>query len=237
MQTLTAIRNELLALKDEKMASKQKRIPQGMTSFGIKLGSLRSIAKQIGISHPYAKELINSSIYDEVMLGLMLEDVKQLSPQEMTDLAKRCNSSMLVDSALIDLAIAHKDSSMLMKSWVESTDNDLIYAGVTWLSSYFRLSALETIDKDWSLKWLNSVIKTLNHQPLAIQNAMNNAVVMAGLHVPELHLTAVEVAAKIGHIMPLVAKNSCNIQSASDYLERYITQPAFSRIAKLNNRS
>jgi hypothetical protein len=57
---------------------------------------------------------------------------------------------------------------------------------------------------------------------------------MAGIHLPELVEQAYDKAQQIGYVLPVKAKNSCNIQSATDYLDRYLKEPKYSRVAKLN---
>jgi hypothetical protein len=80
---------------------------------------------------------------------------------------------------------------------------------------------------------LETIKAQLSEESLPIQNAMNNAVVMAGLHVPDLVDLAIEVAIHIGYVLPRVRKNQCNIQSAHEYIIRYSNQPNYSRVAKL----
>jgi hypothetical protein len=120
--------------------------------------------------------------------------------------------------------------------WLNHENIHLRYAGYATLSAYFRLYPLEKMNYLLGFDSLMMIKNTILNEPLTVQNAMNNAVVMAGLHVPQLVNLAKEVADHIGYILPLKAKNSCNIQSASDYLKRYINQPKFSRVARLEER-
>jgi len=82
---------------------------------------------------------------------------------------------------------------------------------------------------------LERIKLTIASEPLTIQNAMNNAVVMAGLDVRLLVEKATEVALHIGHVMPLVALHQCNIQSAYDYIIRYQDNPTYSRVARIKS--
>ncbi len=93
------------------------------------------------------------------------------------------------------------------------------------------------MDSKVSHRLLDTIQATIVSEIPSIQNAMNNAVVMAGLHVPDLVTHATEVAEKIGYIMPTKALNSCNIQSALDYIQRYSSQTKFSRVARLAQKT
>src|SRR5688500_5889190 len=51
----------------------------GLTSFGIGLTKLRAIAKQVGRDHDLALELWNERNHDAKIIGLLIDDPKQLT--------------------------------------------------------------------------------------------------------------------------------------------------------------
>lgn len=224
---------ELEKYKIEKSPKKTLKSNKTYKVLNVKMKDIRAIAKMIGENHSLAVELFTSNIYEAMMLASIIASVEKTNYDLLTKWAKLANSSNIVNQGLSNLILKVDSNHHLMKEWCLNSDEDLRYAGYSILSSYFRSESLEKIDNEYSHKILNKIVDTIVSEPLTIQNAMNNAVVMAGLHVPALVEKATEVAEKIGYIMPLVAKNSCNIQSASDYLVRYIENPKYSRVAKL----
>ena len=53
-----------------------------LKSFGIGLTQLRKLAKQVGRSHKLAQQLWKSDIYDAKIIGLLIDDPKQLSREQ-----------------------------------------------------------------------------------------------------------------------------------------------------------
>ena len=204
---------------------------------GLTMKDIRDLGKKIGINHSLAVELYESNIFEYLMLASIVADFKTLDLHTSKKWLKKAQSTSIVDQALSSLLIQKSERHQWIHTFIVDKDSDIRYGGFSMLSTYFRLESLETLNIELGIKALNLILKTLDKEPLTIQNAMNNAVVMAGLHVPGLVDLAKEVASHIGHIMPLVAKNQCNIQSASDYIARYSTQPKYSRVARLKNNS
>lgn len=226
--------NELLKMKDEGTYRRLVKQPKPYDYIGIKLGDLRAYATQLPKDHNLAIALFDLPYYETMLLSTTLINPKRVDSNLILSWCKKASSSSIIDQGISNFFFDIPDYSTILNSLSSSLDSDLEYAFFALLSSYFRTEPLDTIDIKNSIAWLNRIKTTITTKPLVIQNAMNNAVVMAGLHVPDLVLLAREVADHIGYVMPLVAKNSCNIQSATDYLIRYCDNPKYSRVAKIN---
>jgi len=208
-----------------------------LKAYGTTMKDLRDLGVKIGEDHELAIRLYETHIYEAMMLSTFIMPSKFVTEELITTWARKAKASSIIDQGLAHLILKCPHYDQWLKAWIKSPETSLKYAGFSLLSTYFRVESLEKLDINFSKEALSIIKKTLLDEPITIQNAMNNAVVMAGLHVPGLLDLAHEVASHIGHVMPLVAKNSCNIQSASDYLNRYIDNPQFSRVAKLNIKS
>ena len=211
----------------------QEKKSNTLDVIGLTMKDIRDLGKKIGVNQELADELFESNIFEYLMLGSIISDPNSLDEVKIRNWIQKAKSTSVVDQGLSSLLIMYKDRHHLIDSLLTDDDEDIRYGGYSLLSSYYRQEPLETFQIDLGIKALEAIKKNLLKEPITIQNAMNNAVVMAGLHVPDLVDLAVEVAKHIGYVMPLVAKNQCNIQSASDYLKRYIDQPKFSRVARL----
>ena len=53
-----------------------------LKSFGIGLTQLRKLAKQVGRDHKLAQQLWKSDIYDAKIIGLLIDDPKQVSREQ-----------------------------------------------------------------------------------------------------------------------------------------------------------
>lgn len=203
--------------------------------YGLKVSDLRNIAKEIGINKNLSYQLSEMDSYETVFLSILIADDKTIEKDRITDLAIKSRKSSIIDQALADLVLKSNQKDVLY-TWYKNENDNLRYAFYATYQSYLRKAPLDVIDISFGLDVLDHIKKSLLNEDIYIQNAMNNLVVMAGLHVPKLVDKAYEVAKHIGYVLPLKAKNSCNIQSALDYLDRYIDNPKFSRVAKLKTK-
>lgn len=221
---------------DPKMKKIYTRPDQTIDVKGITMHDLRTLANRLGHDHSLAVQLYDLNIFETMMLATMICDPQQLSGEQLTQWAHRASQTTIIDQGLSNVLLHAFDCQTLLKHWMESDDVHLRYAGYASLATYLRLYPLDQMDIQLGHQALMTIHDTILNEPSTIQNAMNNAVVMAGLHVPALVDHAKRVADHIGYILPLKAKNSCNIQSASDYLKRYENEPKYSRVAKLNQK-
>lgn len=231
--TINDIQDWLSMHKDEHIrAIYQKNNP--IEVIGIKITDLRLLSKQIGMNQELSERCYSQSIYEMLMLATMICDPAQISLEKMRAWIIQAKQTNIIDQGLVHIMLSDPSRFSHYLLWCEDDNDDLRYGGYAFLSSYFRQAELTDIDIETGVKYLTLIEKTISSETLQIQNAMNNAVVMAGLHVPQLVEKATEVAEKIGYILPLKVKNSCNIQSATDYLIRYQHNPRYSRVARLN---
>lgn len=213
--------------------AKQQTLYHFPKVYGLRMAQMRSLGKQIGINHDLALSLLKQDSYEAILLGLFILNPQALTIDDFDTLAISCRKSYLVDQALCDVIFQAQQEQTLLSRWLNHATDSLRYAFYALFSSHCRQSHLEDIHVPFGIQVLDTVKNTILNEDSIIQNAMNNAVVMAGLHVPDFIEKAYEVARHIGYVLPTKAKNSCNIQSAEDYLNRYLTNPKYSRCAKL----
>ena len=82
-------RNERGVANWKKHCAKSK-----LKSFGIGLTQLRKLAKQIGRDHKLAWELWKSDTYDVKVIGLLIDDPKQLSREQAEEQVEGLNAGM-----------------------------------------------------------------------------------------------------------------------------------------------
>lgn len=202
-------------------------------NYGVRLTDLRKLAKEIGYNNELSLLLSEIDSYDTILLSILLEDPKKVSISRISELAMLSRKSSIIDQGLCELIMSSGHLQTLINAWFNHPDDRLRYAFYALYATHLRKSELQHIDYDFSIKVLDKIKERLSFEDVYIQNAMNNTVVMAGLHVPSLVDHAYKVARYIGYVKPIRDQNDCNVQSALDYLDRYITQPKFSRVAKI----
>ncbi len=216
-------------------AHKANEVYRFTVNYGVKISDLRGIVKDHFPNGDESLSILLSEVdsFETMFLSVLLEDPKKVTPERITELAIKAKESSVVDQALCDLIMKSGNTQKLIAEWFHHPDSNLRYAFYTLYAAHVRKSDLKEINTEFSLKVLDKVKESIKTEDVYIQNAMNNLVVMAGLHVPELVDKAYKVARYIGNVKPLRNTNDCNIQSAVVYLDRYIKDPKFSRVAKI----
>ncbi|HPG42711.1 MAG TPA: DNA alkylation repair protein [Acholeplasmataceae bacterium] len=224
---------DFLNLHRQDKVEKIYSIYQFQQRYGVKVTDLRTLAKTIGYDQYLASELLTIDSYETIFLSVLIKDPSSWQVDDFKLYAKKARSSSVVDQALADVILTSPGGLSCLKDFFQSDDPDLKYAFYATFQGYLRKTPLDILDTSFGAIVLDHIKIHIQDESASIQNAMNNVVVMAGLHVPDLVEKAYDVAHHIGYVLPVRAKNSCNIQSAVDYLDRYIVNPKYSRVAKL----
>lgn len=232
--TIHDVIKQLKDFSDAKTKAIYEKQSATVKAYGVKMKDIRQLAKTIKTDHILAEALFNKGMYETMMLACFIVDAKHLTHQQLKTWAIEASSTYIIDQGFSQFILAVDDHQDLLNMWSADANPHCRYAGFALYSTVLKSAPLSAIDAVNYKNILDVVQDTIQAEPLEIQNAMNNMVVMAGLHVPSLKDKARETAEQIGYILPRATKNKCNIQSALDYLERYITNPRYSRIAKLN---
>jgi 3-methyladenine DNA glycosylase AlkD len=232
--TLETLLAELSAKQDLRTQAIYAKQNAAQQPIGIKMGELRSLAKGIEPNRDLADRLFQTNILEAMILACLIQEPWTLTSADLHEWVKKAKGPMLLNQGLIPLVMNTKFAFELVKRWTPSKQELIRYAGYQLYSAFLREADLDQINPLMGQVFLIFIEKYIFEQTTLVQNAMNNVVVMAGLHVPHMVKDARHAAETIGHVDPLVAKNSCNSQSALDYLNRYQTNPKYSRVARMN---
>ncbi len=99
--------------------------PRELKSFGIGLTQLRKLAKQVGRDHKLAQQLWKSDIYDAKIIGLLIEDPKQLSREQADEQVLELQGGLFSHAFTACGAPLAKTpfAFELAREWVESKDD------------------------------------------------------------------------------------------------------------------
>ena len=189
--------------------------------FGVKMGELRSLAKKIGIDHPLALELYTTGNSDAMMLALLIADPQQVDETLLDHWVSLAYWDMLSERGIAELASSNVKAWQIAEKWIQSKDEMTACAGYSLYMTLFTKTDNRLMDVEKIKTMLISMSNRIHHELPHLQYAMNNCLIMAGIHIDPIYEFCLELANSIGYVKPTVAINNCNIQSASDYLVRY----------------
>ena len=173
----------------------------GMESFGIGLTVLRKLAKQIGRDHDLALELWETDVYDAKVLGLLVDDPKQLTREQAEEQVEDLEAGMLAhvfsscDATLAKAPFAFE----LASDWIESADETRKKCGWGLLYELSKKNP-KGMDDSFLLDCIDRVGQEIDDEPTWVRMAMAGALVGIGKRNEELNRAAVRVARQVGPI-------------------------------------
>ena len=173
----------------------------GLTSFGIGLTVQRKLAKQIGKNRELAQELWASDNYDAKVLGLLIDDPKQVTFEQAEQQVEQLNAGMLrhvfssCDATLAKSPIAFE----LAQKWL--TSQDPVRRGCSYGLIYELSKKKAKIYTDAFFMSVIDNIKThFENEPKKVKLAMGGTLMGIGKRNVTLNQAALSLAQELGPI-------------------------------------
>ncbi len=207
----------------KKMAAKAL----GLKSFGIGLTQLRKLAKQIGRDHKLALQLWQSDVYDAKVVGLLIDDPKQVTREQAETQVEQLNAGMLSHVfASCDATLAKTPFAFeLAVDWMNSKDPVRRRCGYSLLYELSKKN-IKGMDDDFLLERIAHIQKTIHSEEMWVREAMNTSLMGIGKRNKTLNKAAVKAAKAIGPVdIDYGDDNSCEPLDVLKHLTSdYITK-------------
>ena len=173
----------------------------GLKSFGIGLTVLRKLAKQVGRDHALARKLWETDVYDAKVLGLLIDDPKQLTREQAEEQVEGLEGGMLAhvfsscDATLAKAPIAFE----LACDWIDSRDEMRRRCGWALLYELSKKNP-KGMDDAFLMECIDRVEREIDGEPTWVKMAMASALIGVGKRNKKLNRAAVRVAKQVGPI-------------------------------------
>ncbi len=226
---MTMTKAQVLALlkenRNERGIAHWKKKPRKLKSFGIGLTQLRKLAKQVGRDHKLALQLWKSDIYDAKVIGLLIDDPKQLSREQVEAQVEGLQGGMFAHVfACCDATLAKTPFAFeLARDWVESKDAMRRRCGYTLLYELSKKN-IEAMDDVYYMGRIDHIEHAIRGEEMWVRAAMAGALMGIGKRNKKLNKAAVRAAKTIGPV-DYGDDNSCEPLDVlkhltSDYLKK-----------------
>jgi len=203
--TLTEAMSRLEAKGSERMREMNTKNGAGDNQFGVKMGDIRVIAKEIKFDHDLAMQLWETGNIDARFLALLIMRPKQLSTVQLEDMVKSNDFAHLADWLSSYVIKAHPEKEDLRIMWMESDHPMLARAG--WSLTTERINKNpEGLD---ICGLLDRIDRELSAKPYAEQWAMNFSLIDIGIHFPEYRERAISIGEKHGYCRDYPTSKGC----------------------------
>lgn len=183
-----------------------------LKSFGIGLTRLRKMAKSIGRDHRLAGVLWRSSVYDAKVLGLLIDDPKLMTRDQVES---------QIDDGLADGMLTHVFASCdatLSKTtfafeaacdWMESKDPVRRRSGYGLLYELSKKNP-KGMDDEFLAERISIIQENIHREDMWVRESMNTALMGIGKRNKKLNQLAIKAAKAIGPVdIDYGSDNSC----------------------------
>ncbi|MFT5051641.1 MAG: 3-methyladenine DNA glycosylase AlkD [Chlamydiales bacterium] len=174
----------------------------GLKSFGVGLTRLRKLAREVGRDPRLAAQLWKSRVYDARILGLLVDDLKQITREQaeaqveqlegghLAHVFSTCGAPLAKVPFAVDLA----------SDWIESKDRVRRRCGYSLLYEISKDKKKTAPDDAFFLKHVSQINKTYSKERGVVLGAMGGALMGIGKRNATLNAATLKVARRIGPI-------------------------------------
>jgi 3-methyladenine DNA glycosylase AlkD len=181
--------------------TKREAPKNNLKSFGIGLTQLRKLAKQVGRDHKLAQQLWKSNVYDAKVIGLLIDDPKQLTREQAETQVEQLEGGMLAHVfASCDATLAKSEFAFeLAHEWMDSEDEIRRRCGYGLLYELSKKNP-KGMDDAYLLDRIAHIQNTIDDESMWVRMAMGGALMGIGKRNKKLNKAAVRAAKAIGPI-------------------------------------
>lgn len=192
--TTAQLLTRLKSLADEARRKHNTKAGAPANQFGVKLGDLRTIAKELKTNHPLGLELWQTGNVEAQLVATLIMKPKALSARELDQLTRTTTCSQVADWLNAYVVPQHPEHETLRQQWMQTNDRWRARAGWNLTSSRVKTDPA-TLDLP---ALLDRIEQELPGALPEVQWTMNNTLAAIGIHHPKLRQRAVAIGERIG---------------------------------------
>ena len=218
--TLKTTLAQLESLGNEKVRAQNTKQGAGDNQFGVKLGDIRKLAKQIKTNHKMALELWETGNSDARFLAILLMEPKSLTAEKVDQMVRTVQFVRVADWLNSYVINHHPAKEELRQKWLKS--NDPMAARSGW-----SLTAERVAKSPGGLDLpaiLNRLETEMGNAPSEVQWTMNFTLAYIGMHFPEHRERAVAIGASLGIYRDYPVSKGCTSPFAPVWIKEMVSR-------------
>ncbi len=190
------------------------------TLFGVKVGDLKPIAKQIKGQQQLALELYDSGISDAMYLAGLVADGSQMKKSQLDKWAKQATWYMISEYTVPGVATESPFANELALKWIKSKKDAIAASGWCTYSGIVATRPDLELNLDEIGELLEKVGTEIDRAPNRIRYTMNGFVIAVGAYVKPLLKKAKATAKKIGTVSVEMGDTACKVPLATEMIAK-----------------
>lgn len=188
--------------------------------FGVKIGDMKPIVKEIRANHALALGLYDSGNSDAMYFAGLIAEPDKMMKRDLERWVKHAYWYMLGEFTVAWVAAEGRFGWELGLKWIDSRTQNTAAAGWSTLSCVLALKDDPDLDLDEIRTLLDRIARTIRDQPGRVRYAMNNFVISVGTYVAPLLDAALATAKRLGKVDVDMGETECKIPDATEYIEK-----------------
>lgn len=186
--------------------------------WGVKVGDMKPLLKEVRNDQALALELFASGVYDAMYLAGLIANGAKMSRAELDSWALTAYGSGISEYTVPWVASEHPDGFNLALEWIGSPVEAVAVTGWATLGSIVSVKPDDELDLARITELLHRVEKEIHQSPNRVRYVMNGFVIAAGSYVAGLTETCLHAAAKIGPVTVDMGGTACQVPPAAEYI-------------------
>jgi len=216
--TVTEILTKLEALGNEKVRAHNIKFGAHENQFGVKMGDIRALAKNIKPDNHFAKALWDTGIIDARFLAILIMVPKALSLPEINDLVRSEQFPQVIDWLYSYVIKEHPDKEQLRQQWL-FTDHPMA-ARVAWSLTSGRIArSPDGLDIP---AILNRIEAEMPAAVPEVQWTMNTALAQIGINHPTYRQRALDIGERLGIYRDYPVSKGCTSPFAPIWINEMV---------------
>ena len=220
--TVKEILAQLKSLGDEARRKHNAKAGAPDNQFGVKLGDVRALAKQLKTDHALALQLWDTGNVEAQLLATLLLKPASLTAAEVDKLTRSTTCAQVADWANSYVVAQHPEKDALREKWMKAKDRWAARAG-------WHLTASRVNKGAGGLDLpalLDRIEKELPKAPAEVQWTMNSTLAAIGIHDAKLRKRAVAIGEKFGLYRDWPVSKGCIIPYVPIWVEAMVKRQA-----------
>lgn len=190
--------------------------------FGVKIGDLKKLVKDVKKDQALARGLYETGNSDAMYLAGLTVNPKMMDKETLQAWAKKANWYALAEYTVAGVAAESPYALELAREWMQSSDEMIAACGWSTYANYVSITKDEDLDLEEIRRLLQQIAATIHSEKNRVRYTMNMFVIVVGSYVRPLHEEAVRVAEAIGKVEVHMGQTACKLPDAMPYIEKTV---------------
>ncbi len=186
--------------------------------FGVRIGDLKPLQKQLKGQQALALELYATKNSDAMYLAGLVADGSKMTRKQIDQWAAGATWHMIAGCCVAWVAAEHPLGVEIARKWIDSPKELIAVAGWSTLGAIVATTPDDQLPLQELGALLDRCAKTIKNAPNRARYAMNNFIICCGTYVQPLGDRAIATARKMGLVEVDVGDTDCRVPDAESYI-------------------